>query len=1138
MSRYTQSYLNCLLAMFMASSLLNATKSKAAVEFEGVYAPQSGMTIAAEHPYRKALCLNGLWDFQGATTPQGWVPQKGNPPALPSVDEQAWEDVKLKVPSPWNVNGFNKNFKNGPDHKTYPSYPEDWEKYPMGWLQKKVQIPSEWKGDRILLHFEAVAGKAEVYVNGNKVCENFDLFLPFDADITEHVEAGEEATIQVGVRSAKLFENHVKNGRRVVPAGSFWGQHIVGIWQDVYLHAVPQVRIDNVFIKPFVADEKLELELTLKNTTAKPVQVSVSGLIREWINLAGKSTLAAPVPKWELGEGVLTVEGAEVSIAASSETKTTLTVSVPAGKLKLWSPKEPNLYGLLLSLDQSGERVDTKYERFGWRQWTIEGDKHCLNGKPIELRGDSWHFQGIPQMTRRYAWAWYQAIKDANGNAVRPHAQVYPRFYMEIADEMGICVLSETSNWASDGGPNFDSEFFWEASDEHLRRLILRDRNFASVFGWSLTNENRPVMLHVFNRPDLVPIQIEAWKRWVEMCHELDPTRPWISGDGEGDGDNTLPTAVGHYGDQRGMKNLASKGKPWGVGEHSMAYYGTPKQVARVNGPRAYESSLGRMEGLAYECYKLIRWQRELDAAYASVFNLAWYALKPLELGMEDPSQSVDDEDGIFFTRPYVEGQPGIQPERLGPYCTTLNPGYDPNLPLYNPWPMFEAIRDANAPGGPAESKWANVPDQVSMDADPAEIDVYKVVRFAGDSKVDLERHLHGRGVQFSEAGGTPKGSLTIIDGRMPISKSLAKELRILVKGGMDVLVWGLTEESVDSFSMLLPHPVKLTKRDTSSLVIKSSHPIVSGMTHADFYFSEIQKSPVMTRGLAGPFVDNGIVILEACNANWREWNQVGESAKTAKLVRSERESKPAGTAMVQCQMGKGTITVNTLTEFDNTDFGIETLRKMLANAGVALGEVDLSSSQAVISSQGVIKSALALGSFEASDMKEAFEKDFLGGESEVQPTEGMVTAGKTWKTVGFSLNSDNRFDFKSFNLDGPKKDTAAYLSFWIWSPRPLDDLLLEPDMPHLDMVLGADDSCKVWLNGKQIVNDFGVHPLNPEAIRVEDLPLKQGWNHFMVKVVQGGGDWLFAGRFETTENDPKKEFVKKLKADLVNPDQ
>ena len=791
MTRYPQG-LHCLLAGLLAViCLLGTYPAVGSTPFDGVYAPQEGMTIAEEQPYRKEICLNGLWEFQGAKTPKDWVPQKGNSPSLPPVNEKAWEAVKLKVPSPWNVNSFNKKFKNGPDHKTYPSYPVEWENYPMGWLQKKVEIPADWKGDRILLHFEAVAGKAEVYINGSKVCENFDLFLPFDADITEHIKAGEEVIIQVGVRSAKLFENHVKNGRRVVPAGSFWGQHIIGIWQDVYLHAVPQVRIENVFIKPLVAEDKLELELTLKNSTDKEAKVTVSGLIREWINLAGNSTLAAPVPKWQLGEGVLSIEGNEVTIPAFSATKTTLSVSVPVGKLNHWSPADPNLYGLLLSLDQSGERLDTKYERFGWRQWTIEGNKHCLNGEPIELRGDSWHFQGIPQMTRRYAWAWYQAIKDANGNAVRPHAQVYPRFYMEMADEMGICILSETSNWASDGGPNFDSDFFWKASDEHLRRLILRDRNFASVFGWSLTNENRPVMLHVFNRPDLVPIQIEAWKRWVKICHELDPTRSWISGDGEGDGDGTLPTAIGHYGDQQGMKNLASKGIPWGVGEHSMAYYGTPKQVSRINGPRAYESSLGRMEGLAYECYKLIRWQRELDAAYASVFNLAWYALKPLELGMEDPSQPIDEEDGIFFTRPYSEGQPGVQPERLGPYCTTLNPGYDPSLPLYKPWPMFEAIRDANAPGGPAESRWAKVPETTSKNAKKVGVKTYKIVTFAGDSELDLQRHLHGRGIQFSDRRATPADSLTIVDGRMPMSESLAKELQILVKGGMDLLVWG-----------------------------------------------------------------------------------------------------------------------------------------------------------------------------------------------------------------------------------------------------------------------------------------------------------------------------------------------------------
>ena len=152
-------------------------------------------------------------------------------------------------------------------------------------------------------------------------------------------------------------------------------------------------------------------------------------------------------------------------------------------------------------------------------------------------------------MTRRYAWAWFTAIKGMNGNAVRPHAQVYPRFYLDMADEMGICVLNETANWASDGGPKLDSEHFWKESKEHLKRFVLRDRNHASVFGWSISNENKPVILHVYNRPELMPVQKKAWEEWRDIVHQYDPTRPWISADGEDDGDGILPVTVGHYGD-------------------------------------------------------------------------------------------------------------------------------------------------------------------------------------------------------------------------------------------------------------------------------------------------------------------------------------------------------------------------------------------------------------------------------------------------------------------------------------------------------------------------------------------------------------------------------------------------------------
>ena len=153
-----------------------------------------------------------------------------------------------------------------------------------------------------------------------------------------------------------------------------------------------------------------------------------------------------------------------------------------------------------------------------------------------------------------------------------------------MADEMGICVLNETANWASDGGPKLDSDLFWEASKEHLKRFVLRDRNHASVFGWSISNENKPVILHVYNRPELMPVQKKAWEEWRDIVHQYDPTRPWISADGEDDGDGILPVTVGHYGDINSMKRWIEIGKPWGIGEHSMAYYGTPEQVSKYNG--------------------------------------------------------------------------------------------------------------------------------------------------------------------------------------------------------------------------------------------------------------------------------------------------------------------------------------------------------------------------------------------------------------------------------------------------------------------------------------------------------------------------------------------------------------------------
>lgn len=174
---------------------------------------------------------------------------------------------------------------------------------------------------------------------------------------------------------------------------------------------------------------------------------------------------------------------------------------------------------------------------------------------------------------------------------------------------------------------------------------------------------------------------------------KYDPMGLWISSDGEDDGDGILLVTVGHYGDMNSMKHWREIGKFGRIGEYSMAYYGTPEQVSVYNGARAYKSQEGRMEGLANECYHLIVNQRLARASYSTVFNMAWYTLKLLLLGMKNQAETFSVIEDSVFLQNDKEEIPGVQPERIGSYCTTFNPEYDPNLLLYETWPIAKKVR-------------------------------------------------------------------------------------------------------------------------------------------------------------------------------------------------------------------------------------------------------------------------------------------------------------------------------------------------------------------------------------------------------------------------------------------------------------
>jgi hypothetical protein len=1064
------------------------------------FAPTDSFVTSQERPAREGICLNGSWKFAPVQDAGKLTLQNITDPAIPA--NFTWETTPVKIPSPWNVNSFATDDKSGGDFVTFPSYPKKWENVKAGWLMRSIPYHATWKNKRVFLHFDAVGGYTCIYINKHKVGQNFDLFLPFEIDVTNYLKEGNDNELLVWVADAQLFNQPGKYGRRIHVAGSFWGQHVRGIWQDVNLVVKPAVYIQNTFIKPFVDHDELEVEATMVNLSSKTEQLNIGGDVAEWINLAGKNTIEAPQPLWKLGATALSLPSTIIAIKPGETKKLNIKVKVN-GRLKLWQPGSPNLYGLVLTLNSKKQTVDKQFNRFGWRQFTLSKNDLLLNGKAIRLKGDSWHFMGVPQMTRRYAWAWFNLLKNSNANAVRLHAQPYPQFYMDMADEMGICVLDETGIWASDGGPKVDADEYWKNCGEHLKRLILRDRNHPSVFGWSVCNENIPVVKGVFHAPDsIVKKQADEINEWVSIAQGLDPSRNWISGDGETGVPTNLPTVIGHYGDENSYKEWSAKGKVWGIGESGMAYYATPLQSAVYNDSRSYESQQGRMEGVALEATKLLELQKKYKASYLSVFNLVWYGIKPLPLGLRDTTRAPLPTDGVFFGA-YQEGKPGYQPERLGPYTTTLNPGYDTALPAYSSWPLLNAI---------AASFKSDAP--VSMQQRPLQVKQTERTNKVQPAVVKILSAVNNGALYkiLEQAGINPNGKLQnnahdllIIDGlNIPDDAHSVNLQRQVLKNGGKVLIWGAATETLTALNNYLPYPVQLTSRKATSFMVQNTDQLTGSLNNADFYFTEITDKPLLNTGLTGPFVQHGKILLEACNTDWKKWNKRAEYLKTAAVLRSEREYKPEGNTLVAVNADKGTIYLFTLDAGTLYKTSVNVFRQLFANLGVQFQHNSYTDDKA-LDADGSLAKALVLVPFNVSGKtnEQVAEADFLKGINEHDFYGGAQAHNLIWQN---GATQNGQLDMGKLNAANQAGSAVGYVSFWLYSPRSLSNLLLEPDMPRLNMMVKTGNDYQFFLNRKLIRS--GLNSTDNKQSTIKALPLEKGWNHFLIKSIHTKGEW------------------------------
>lgn len=911
--------------------------------FRGDFAPQEGFVKTPEQPLRRELCLNGPWRFQPLPIPNGYVWDKGILPEMPPPAEDKWEKVPIKIPSPWNANHWGNGPKTGAgtdkpyvaDSVYYPSYPEHWIHYHMAWMERTFRVPADWAQDkRLALHFESVAGECQIWVNGRKVGEHFDKYLPFDVDVTDAVARDRENTVRVGVRSYRLFDKRDPKYTKMsapYPNGSNTDR-LSGIWQDVSLVALPAVRVADVFVKPWLDRDMLEAEVTVRNDTAQPSDVKLAADVFEWLNQAGKTPLEAPVPKWRLGGKALSLSDATVRVPARGTAVCTLTVKVDS-RLKAWSPDAPNLSAMLVQVKAGDTLLDTKYQRFGWRQFTFKGRDLLLNGKKIQLSGDICHPFGAYMWSRRFVWGWYTMIKEMHGNAVRPHAQIYPRCYVELADEMGICVLDETAIFGSSIRSNFAEPEFWTRYADHFKGLILRDRSSPSVFGWSFGNE----MFAVFR---LNEVNKEDEKRWYDMLartglegRQYDPTRPWFSCDGDEDLSGSLPVWSKHYGHNLPPLAEQTRGidKPLMVGENGGTYYARPCDLTGFAGERAYLDYAGRNDALGVDLYQNIVKMARPNLAYFSASETVWFGLEHLPFGYADFTRLPGLQDGVFFEGVSPEGKFGMQVERLPPYVSTLNPGFDPALPLYKPLAMFEAQKAAQDPRGPQPCTWDKpLPAEARPRAAAPTVDA---VAYAGGSA--LRERLAAWGVRTEAAAGR----FLVLDGGALPGDAKARADAVLARGGTVLVMAGAPKADLAALSVFLPEPVQFTAREATALERgDDAHPWAAPFGLAELYFAEEEPEGsrlVMRCGLTGPFVKNATVVLAASRTDWSLFNRRAEEGKVGAVICYEKLMKPAGAALVARKSGGGTLAVCTLDTAVDTPARRAFWKKLFVNMGV-----------------------------------------------------------------------------------------------------------------------------------------------------------------------------------------------------------
>lgn len=417
--------------------------------------------------------------------------------------------------------------------------------YERAWFRRKFSAPSQWQGKRVFVHFGGVKYHSRVFVNGQHVGGCFNGYDAFELDVTDAVRFGAENELRVGVHDwTGIFTGapvnfgevrgrdelrSVPRDRLLAPIGGHFS--MFGLWDDVTLRVVPPVHFREIFVRPSVRKQRLEVDVTVVNAGCEPFAGTIEGRIFPYDGSPRDAD-----GQWQARGKVAAVFPAmKVGVSPGQQKSLTLRLNKPP--LQWWSPHQPRLYVLELRFDKSDS--DVRRERIGFRELWVQGGDFYFNGAKIHLLATSWWPPTTPPATADIA-AQMRAIKRMNAFCFRTHTQPWQRRWYEVADEVGLLMIPEGAVWNDDDVYRVNDPVFWQNYAAHLKAMVRTLRNHPSVVMWSLENE-----FYGARAKDNTPVEDEL-ARLGTLVKREDPTRP-ITYESDGDPGGVADVIGLHY---------------------------------------------------------------------------------------------------------------------------------------------------------------------------------------------------------------------------------------------------------------------------------------------------------------------------------------------------------------------------------------------------------------------------------------------------------------------------------------------------------------------------------------------------------------------------------------------------------------